>query len=308
LMPRMDGYRLCYEIRKNPTFDPIPFIAYSANYTSPLDEKAALNFGADKFIRKPASSEVIIRAVRDAVDSRSISASHLQPPDESLAMREYSETLVRKLEQTNLELAETNNMLAQSENHVRTILESAPECIKIVDGEGLLVEINRAGLAMIEADFAEQVLGKSVYPLIVPEHQQAFREVTQAVLRGESRRLEFEMVGLKGARRWLETHAVPFKNANGDTISSLGITRDISESKRAGEIMSKIFPEKVRHRRGAVFAELSAIFGLSAVVFGVSAYLELFQNLSERILKAYLFVHETIATLVFLAFASALFS
>jgi CheY-like chemotaxis protein len=47
LMPRMDGYRLCYEIRKNPKFNWIPFIAYSATFVSSHDERVALDFGAD---------------------------------------------------------------------------------------------------------------------------------------------------------------------------------------------------------------------------------------------------------------------
>src|SRR5688572_21642354 len=41
LMPEMDGYRLCYEIRKNPKFRTLPFIVYTASYTSPSDEKVA---------------------------------------------------------------------------------------------------------------------------------------------------------------------------------------------------------------------------------------------------------------------------
>src|SRR4051812_44322075 len=47
LMPRMDGYRLCLEVRQSKKFDLIPFIAYSNTYVSPNDEKSALDFGAD---------------------------------------------------------------------------------------------------------------------------------------------------------------------------------------------------------------------------------------------------------------------
>jgi CheY-like chemotaxis protein len=37
LMPRMDGYRLCSEVRKRKEFEYLPFIHYSATYTSPSD-------------------------------------------------------------------------------------------------------------------------------------------------------------------------------------------------------------------------------------------------------------------------------
>jgi hypothetical protein len=44
--------------------------------------------------------------------------------------------------------------------------------------------------------------------------------------------LIFEIEGLKGTRRWLETHAVPMKNEQGKIISLLGITRDVTERRK----------------------------------------------------------------------------
>ncbi len=111
LMPRMDGYRLCYEIRKNPKLNSIPFIAYSATFTSPHDEQVALDFGADRFLAKPALPEVIIKALHEAVEKRGSRTQQNRAPDELSAMKEYSETLVRKLEDTNAELAGANTVL-----------------------------------------------------------------------------------------------------------------------------------------------------------------------------------------------------
>lgn len=69
LMPEMDGYRLCFEIRKNPKLSSLPFIVYTASYTSPADERVALKFGADRFIRKPASGNEIIKTLFEVVAS-----------------------------------------------------------------------------------------------------------------------------------------------------------------------------------------------------------------------------------------------
>src|ERR1700744_4163866 len=46
LMPNMDGYSLCYHIRKDEKYRNIPIIIYSATYTSHSDEELAGDIGA----------------------------------------------------------------------------------------------------------------------------------------------------------------------------------------------------------------------------------------------------------------------
>src|SRR5215216_456265 len=102
--------------------------------------------------------------------------------------------------------------LARSENRLRTIIETEPECVKVLGMDGSLLEMNPAGLSMIEADSLEQVRGQPVYEYIAPEHRTDFVALTERVLHGGSGTLEFELVGLKGTLRWLETHAVPLRD------------------------------------------------------------------------------------------------
>ncbi len=98
--------------------------------------------------------------------------------------------------------------------------------------DGTLLEMNPAGLAMIEAKSAADVVGKSVYGLVMPEHRDAFRQLTERVCRGESGSLEFEILGLKGTPRWLETRAVPLRRERDGVAELLGVTRDITERRR----------------------------------------------------------------------------
>lgn len=122
--------------------------------------------------------------------------------------------------------------LTNSESRLRAIIENEPECIKIVDAEGCLVLMNPAGLEMIEADTLEQVFGKPVLNVIAPEYRQAFSELHKRVIAGDSMQMEFEVIGVKGGRRWLDTHAVPMKEAD-ERVVHLAVTRDISQRKQA---------------------------------------------------------------------------
>ncbi len=127
---------------------------------------------------------------------------------------------------------------AQSEAYLRTLIEAEPECIKLVDAQGRLLQMNAAGLAMIEADRFEQVANQDVPTLIAPEHRAAFTRLHNQVLQGHPGMLEFEIVGLKGGRRWLETHAVPFLH-DGQPVQ-LAVTRDITERKASEQERQKL--------------------------------------------------------------------
>ena len=127
----------------------------------------------------------------------------------------------------------------ESENHVRTILETEPECIKQLNRKGELLYMNPAGLEMIEAENFEMVDGQSVLNLVNSDYREAFKKQIEDVFQGESSKLIFELTGLKGTKRWMETHAVPFKNTKGKIISLLAVTRDITEQRKAEEQIVK---------------------------------------------------------------------
>ena len=122
-----------------------------------------------------------------------------------------------------------------SQERLRAIIDSEPDCVKLLDAAGRLLEMNPAGLAMIEASSLDDVRGQPIISIIVPEHRTAFTDLQTRVFRGESGTLEFEIVGLKGRRKWLATQAVPFRDAAGNVQALLGITRDITDARRAEE-------------------------------------------------------------------------
>ncbi len=120
-----------------------------------------------------------------------------------------------------------------TQERLRTIIDSEPDCVKQLDAEGRLLDMNPAGLAMIQAESIEQVRGLEIAQVIAPEHRAAFNDLHRRVFAGGSGTLEFEIIGLKGQRRWLTTHAVPLRDASGTIQAALGITRDISRRRIA---------------------------------------------------------------------------
>jgi PAS domain S-box-containing protein len=104
----------------------------------------------------------------------------------------------------------------------------------LIAPDGTLLHINSACLAAFGADRAEQVVGSCLYDYIAPEDRQACRAFNERIRGGQKGSLEFDIIGLTGRRRHMETHAVPFRNPDGTTVQ-LAITRDITERKQAEE-------------------------------------------------------------------------
>ena len=127
------------------------------------------------------------------------------------------------------------NALRSSEKQLRTIIDTEPECVKILDQDGRLLHMNAAGLAMMEVDSLEELQQYALTDFLIPEYLEPFKLLHDRVMEGETGFLEFEIMGKNGTRRWVETHAAPMPATTGEHLQLLGITRDISERKRSEE-------------------------------------------------------------------------
>ncbi|MEW6492678.1 MAG: PAS domain S-box protein [Cyanobacteriota bacterium] len=171
--------------------------------------------------------------------------------------------------------------LRDSENRWRTIIETEPECVKLVASDGTLLDMNAAGLAMIECPSADAVIGQSVYSLIAPEHREAFIALNESVCQGNRGTLEFEIIGLQGTRRWMETHAVPLRHESDGTLVHLAITRDITARKQAEEALQRAKQElEIRVQERTVELRAANEQLLSEVIERKRAEVELEKSLS----------------------------
>src|SRR5437763_16928847 len=50
LMPNMDGFRFCLEVRKQSKLSALPFLIYTSTYDSPRDRQLAQTLGADRYL------------------------------------------------------------------------------------------------------------------------------------------------------------------------------------------------------------------------------------------------------------------
>ncbi len=121
LMPVMDGYALCRELKADPELQNIPFVFYTATFTTSKDEALALSLGADRFVIKPQEPDALVRIIEDVMAS-----TPRKPEDEKTwQMKEYSEALFRKLEKKMADLELLNAELQKKNQELQRAREDA---------------------------------------------------------------------------------------------------------------------------------------------------------------------------------------
>jgi CheY-like chemotaxis protein len=166
LMPNMDGFRLCHEIRKSESLRALPFIIYTGTYNSPDDMKLAQTIGADKYIMKPAPAWAMLAALREVVDKKAARPVPLAwAVGESYVLKQYSHVLVRKLEEKNaglqqalMALQRTQNLASRNEQLEAEIAERRRTEAELARTQARLLETSHlAGMAEVATNVLHNV-------------------------------------------------------------------------------------------------------------------------------------------------------
>jgi signal transduction histidine kinase len=100
LMPEMDGFDFCREVKADPELAGIPFIFYTATYTSDEEKELGLLLGASRFIIKPQEPDVLIKLIDEVVNDHKEKKNQVpQTPIEDLEVvsRKQLEIVEKKL-------------------------------------------------------------------------------------------------------------------------------------------------------------------------------------------------------------------
>lgn len=145
---------------------------------------------------------------------------------------------------------ENEKKILESEKHLKDIVELEPECVKIVAKNGELLDMNPAGLAIIKAKSKTDVYGKSIFDIVYPDDLSIYLKLHKSALKGKSGKAEFRINTFDSQTLHMESHSVPWKDANGKITAVLSVTRDITERRKAeDELKQTIATLKQRNEK-----------------------------------------------------------
>jgi PAS domain S-box-containing protein len=143
-------------------------------------------------------------------------------------------------------LKSKNSSMPHERNILRTLIDNLPDLIYFKDAEGKYILNNLAHLHSLGLERQDQVFGKSTFDFNPPELAQRYHEDEMRIVETGRPIVDKEEVALHkdtGEQRWHQTNKFPIKNDQGIVTGIVGISRDITERKKAEEALRKTHEE-----------------------------------------------------------------
>jgi len=259
MMPGMDGFRLCHEVRQDERLKDMPFIVLTATYTDDADEVLAYRAGADRFIRNPVEPQEFLKVIQgvqqELAEGRFVPGRKVAK-QETETLKLYSERLVAKLEQKVLQLEaaqlrweQAQEGLRCSEERYRSLFEHSLDAIYITSHDGSRIEANDAWLRLFgyRRDELARLSARDMYADPAERADFLRRIGTDGFVSDEVR-----MRRKDGTIFVCQRSVVARTEGTGAPVTFEGIMRDITSLRKAEKLLEDSYAHTARVLRGTL--------------------------------------------------------
>lgn len=296
LMPVMDGFQLCREVKSNAKLKHIPVVFYSAAYTDAEDEKLATKLGVDRYIRKPIDPDNFIEIIKDIsgdIDEGKVEPKKPAPEKGEDIFKLYNERLVKQLEEKMIDLEkevkerkraeemvknysenleqmieertkELNKALQDAEtarDRIDGILKSVADGLIVTDNYNRIVLMNRAAEDLLGIRFSE-VIDRTID---VATANETLRKQFESVLAKKSSdfKVDFELpAGNQAHPRIMRARTSAIFDRSGEETGLVTIFQDVTHEREVDRMKTE-FISTVAHE---LRTPLTSIQGFSEIL------------------------------------------
>lgn len=165
LMPNVDGFRLCTEVKSSPKTKHIPVLLQSSAYLSSEDEGFAESIGADAFLRRPYDLDTLLKAVQKMLSNTA--AEPIESDAEAIEKR-HTERMAATLARTQSDLVQISKDAKEGSDRFRSLTDHLPVAYIYCDADSVIREWNPAA-EKIFGFSAEAAVGQSLDQFLFSE-------------------------------------------------------------------------------------------------------------------------------------------
>lgn len=157
-------------------------------------------------------------------------------------------------------LRSSNERLEHERYLLQTLMDNLPDHIYFKDSQSRFLRNNRAHLKIFGLHDAAEAVGKTDFDFFASEHaQQAFHDEQEVIRTGQPFTKEEKETWPDGNVTWALTTKMPLRDPTGDISGTFGISRDITDRKRAEEALrqAKEFAEEASRAKSQFLASMS---------------------------------------------------
>ncbi len=135
---------------------------------------------------------------------------------------------------------EASEKLRKDEEKLRSIFSASPDAITVTDLDGKIVECNQAAVDMRGCPSKDEMIGRNALDFIAKMDQQRARDNLKRTLRqGAVRNVEYTLLSKDGRKFAAELSASVVKDASGNPVAFVAVTKDITERKKFEEALTE---------------------------------------------------------------------
>ncbi|GAK60639.1 putative two-component system sensor protein [Candidatus Vecturithrix granuli] len=224
MMPIMDGYKVCQQLKADDRTRDIPVIFLSA-LDDITDKMNAFAVGGVDYITKPFQQEEVVNRI----------CIHLKLQRLQKSLKEQNIYLQQKI----VEHEHAENALRESEQKFRELTELLPQTVFEIDLKGNCLYANQQGFEMTGYTPQDRENGLNMLQLLIPEdRERAKQDMSRILETTASESYEYRVMRKDGCILPVLVYAAPIIK-NHHKIGVRGIALDITERKRAEEALQQ---------------------------------------------------------------------
>jgi PAS domain S-box-containing protein len=254
IMPGMNGFEVCRQIKEDQNLRNIPVIMITASIVK-KDRILGIEAGAEEFLSKPFDLTEVLARIKMLLKMKRLDderkREESQKEDALVALQKSHDELERRVRERTAELAQANEILQADITERKRAEEALRESAAFLNATGQMAkvggwELDAANLCLnwTEETYRIHELPRGHKPTLEeainyyhPDERQKLSDSIQRALKyGETYDMELRFISAKGKHLWTRSICFP-QTVDGKIVKLIGTFQDITDRKQAEEAL-----------------------------------------------------------------------